>query len=67
MRLQVKKAEERGAIAVILYPDLEDFGGNNSYPNGSALPDDAVIWQNLRAFPGDPSTPNYASQKGVFR
>ncbi|RXG53868.1 N-acetylated-alpha-linked acidic dipeptidase-like protein [Armadillidium vulgare] len=67
--VQVRNAEEKGAVGVILYPDPHDFGGstNDSISSNRSLPSDGVVWQNLRMTPGDPSTPYYASQKDVFR
>ncbi|KAL5339344.1 hypothetical protein BJX70DRAFT_364089 [Aspergillus crustosus] len=74
--LKVKRAQELGAIGVILYDDPQEDGefteenGYKPYPEGPARNPSAVqrgSTQFLSFAPGDPTTPGYASKPGVER
>jgi N-acetylated-alpha-linked acidic dipeptidase len=70
--LKVKEAQTRGARAVIIYSDPADDGymKGDIYPDGPMRPASALqrgSVQFLSSGPGDPTTPGYASKKGVKR
>lgn len=77
--LKVKFAQENGAVGVLLYTDPADDGevvpknGYKQYPEGPARAESAVqrgsamFLGGVGAQPGDPTTPGYASKKGVER
>jgi N-acetylated-alpha-linked acidic dipeptidase len=64
--VKVYLAQQRGAKGVLIYSDPADdgFARGDAYPKGPYRPDSAVqrgSAQFLPIFPGDPSTPGYAS------
>ncbi|KAH8700414.1 putative peptidase, M28 family [Talaromyces proteolyticus] len=74
--LKVKRAQDLGAVGVIIYSDPQEDGevtelnGYKAYPNGPARNPTAVqrgSVQFLSIAPGDPTTPGYASKPGVDR
>lgn len=74
--LKVELAEQAGMAGVLLYDDpSEDYGlteeaGYAAYPDGPARNPSAVqrgSVQFLSLFPGDPTTPGYASTPGCDR
>ncbi|TQB77391.1 hypothetical protein MPDQ_003029 [Monascus purpureus] len=74
--LKVKRAQELGAVGVIIYTDPEEDGeiieenGYKPYPEGPARNPSSVqrgSTQFLSIAPGDPTTPGYASKPGVPR
>ncbi|KAL1896862.1 hypothetical protein Sste5346_004496 [Sporothrix stenoceras] len=74
--LKVKRAQELGAVGVLLYSDPGDDGeatevnGYKPYPEGPARQPSSVqrgSVQFLSISPGDPTTPGYPSKPGVPR
>lgn len=74
--LKVKRAQELGAVGVVLYTDPGDDGdvteerGVAPYPHGPARQPSSVqrgSTQFLSFAPGDPTTPGYPSKPGVPR
>ncbi|KAI5269442.1 putative glutamate carboxypeptidase [Aureobasidium subglaciale] len=74
--LKVKRAQELGMVGTIIYTDPGDDGlvtevnGYKPYPEGPARNPSSVqrgSVQYLSQFPGDPTTPGYASKPGVVR
>ncbi|KAF8842762.1 Zn-dependent exopeptidase [Paxillus ammoniavirescens] len=74
--LKVKRAQELGASAVLVYSDLRDDGtvtaenGYAPYPHGPARNPTSVqrgSVQFLSLYPGDPSTPGYPSYENSTR
>ncbi|EIW82081.1 Zn-dependent exopeptidase [Coniophora puteana RWD-64-598 SS2] len=74
--LKVKRAQELGAAAVLIYSDLRDDGtvtvenGYIPYPLGPARNPTSVqrgSVQFLSLYPGDPSTPGYPSYENATR
>ncbi|KKA19647.1 Glutamate carboxypeptidase II [Rasamsonia emersonii CBS 393.64] len=74
--LKVKRAQELGAVGVIIYSDPQEDGeitelnGYKAYPEGPARNPSAVqrgSVQFLSISPGDPTTPGYASKPNVER
>ncbi|OKL59530.1 hypothetical protein UA08_05426 [Talaromyces atroroseus] len=74
--LKVKRAQDLGAVGVIIYSDPQEDGdvtelnGYEAYPAGPARNPSAVqrgSVQFLSVAPGDPTTPGYASKPGVDR
>ncbi|OTB00725.1 hypothetical protein M426DRAFT_75638 [Hypoxylon sp. CI-4A] len=74
--LKVKRAQELGAVGVVLFTDPGDDGkvtevnGYDTYPNGPARHPSSVqrgSVQFLSVAPGDPTTPGYPSKPGVPR
>ncbi|PFH63455.1 hypothetical protein XA68_10048 [Ophiocordyceps unilateralis] len=74
--LKVKRAQELGMVAVVIYSDPGDDGeiteenGYDYYPNGPARNPSSVqrgSVQFISIRPGDPSTPGYPSKPGVPR
>ncbi|CRG90248.1 glutamate carboxypeptidase II [Talaromyces islandicus] len=74
--LKVKRAQELGAVGVVIYTDPQEDGeitelnGYEAYPKGPARNPTAVqrgSVQFLSVAPGDPTTPGYASKPGVER
>ncbi|KAL1977570.1 hypothetical protein VTN31DRAFT_429 [Thermomyces dupontii] len=74
--LKVKRAQELGAVGVIIYSDPQEDGeiteenGYKAYPDGPARNPSAVqrgSVQFLSIAPGDPTTPGYPSKPGVPR
>ncbi|CAK7221676.1 hypothetical protein SCUCBS95973_004579 [Sporothrix curviconia] len=74
--LKVKRAQELGAVGVLLYSDPGDDGeateenGYKAYPDGPARHPTSVqrgSVQFLSIAPGDPTTPGYPSKPGVPR
>ncbi|CAK7568077.1 MAG: hypothetical protein SEPTF4163_006058 [Sporothrix epigloea] len=74
--LKVKRAQELGAVGVLLYSDPGDDGeateanGYEVYPDGPARQPTSVqrgSVQFLSIAPGDPTTPGYPSKPGVPR
>ncbi|CAN8100903.1 unnamed protein product [Discula destructiva] len=74
--LKVKRAQELGAVGVVLFTDPGDDGdvteekGVAKYPNGPARQASSVqrgSTQFLSFAPGDPTTPGYPSKPGVPR
>lgn len=74
--LKVKRAQELGAVGVILYSDPGDDGevteekGVEKYPKGPARQPSSVqrgSTEFLSFAPGDPTTPGYPSKPGVPR
>lgn len=74
--LKVKRAQDLGAVGVIIYSDPQEDGditelnGYEAYPAGPARNPSAVqrgSVQFLSIMPGDPTTPGYASKPGVER
>jgi len=64
--VKVYLAQQRGAKGVLIYSDPADdgFARGDAYPKGPYRPESAVqrgSAQFLPIFPGDPSTPGYAS------
>lgn len=60
--IQVKSAEDNGAIGVILFSDPKDFapeGRHSVYPNTTRLPGMAVQSGSILLGYGDPLTPLY--------
>lgn len=69
---QVKAAESRGAIGVLLYVDPEDVAPNgysskNTYPDKPWMSKDAVFSKDLSLQLGDLLTPNFPSIPGMYR
>lgn len=55
-------AEKRGAKAVLIYSDPEDYakeGMDKTYPDYEGLPEHGVQRGNLWMIKGDPLTPGY--------
>ncbi|KAA8911848.1 glutamate carboxypeptidase [Sphaerosporella brunnea] len=74
--LKVKRAQDLGAVGVLIYSDPGDDGkitelnGYKAYPDGPARNKESVqrgSVQFLSFGPGDPTTPGYASKPGVER
>ncbi|KAI0650574.1 Zn-dependent exopeptidase [Trametes meyenii] len=74
--LKVKGAQERGAVACLIYSDPRDDGtvttenGYAPYPYGPARNPNSVergSVQFLSAYPGDPTTPGYPSYENSTR
>lgn len=74
--LKVKRAQELGAVGVVLYTDPGDDGevteekGVEKYPKGPARQPSSVqrgSTQFLSFAPGDPTTPGYPSKPGAPR
>ncbi|RDA95485.1 hypothetical protein CP533_5423, partial [Ophiocordyceps camponoti-saundersi (nom. inval.)] len=74
--LKIRRAQELGMVAVVIYSDPGDDGemteenGYDYYPNGPARNPSSVqrgSVQFLSIRPGDPSTPGYPSKPGVPR
>ncbi|KAK8024174.1 N-acetylated-alpha-linked acidic dipeptidase-like protein 2 [Apiospora rasikravindrae] len=74
--LKVKNAQEHGMVAAVLFTDPADDGdmteakGHAAYPDGPARNPSAVqrgSVQFVSTYPGDPTTPGYASKEGVPR
>lgn len=74
--LKVKRAQELGAVGIVLYSDPGDDGdvteekGVEKYPKGPARQPSSVqrgSTQFLSFSPGDPTTPGYPSKPGVPR
>lgn len=74
--LKVKNAQENGMVGVILFTDTADDGditeanGYAAYPDGPARNPSSVqrgSVEFLSIYPGDPTTPGYASKEGVPR
>lgn len=74
--LKVKFAQEVGAVGVVMYSDPGDDGefipqnGYEQYPKGPARNEASVQRGSVMYLsygPGDPTTPGYASKKGVSR
>lgn len=74
--LKVKRAQELGAVGVVLYSDPGDDGevteekGVEKYPKGPARQPSSVqrgSTEFLSFAPGDPTTPGYPSKPGVPR
>lgn len=74
--LKLKRAQELGMIATILYSDPGDDGemteenGHKPYPDGPARQPSSVqrgSVEFLSQLPGDPTTPGYPSKPGVPR
>ncbi|CCX30709.1 peptidase M28 [Pyronema domesticum] len=74
--LKVKRAEELGAIGVVLFTDpgddngITELAGYAAYPEGPARAPSSVqrgSVQYLSIQPGDPTTPGYASKPGAHR
>ncbi|GAB7357588.1 hypothetical protein MBLNU459_g0096t1 [Dothideomycetes sp. NU459] len=74
--LKVKRAQELGMVGAVIYSDPGDDGeiteknGYAPYPEGPARNPSSVqrgSVQYLSQFPGDPTTPGYASKPGVPR
>jgi len=70
--LKPKLAQEHGAVGAIIYSDPRDDGYSldDAYPKGAARP--AQGFQrgsvaDMTMFPGDPTTPGYASTKDAKR
>ncbi|KAG1718577.1 hypothetical protein EDD22DRAFT_985405 [Suillus occidentalis] len=69
--LKIKRAQELGAAAVLVYSDPRDDGtvtvenGYVPYPHGPARNPTSV--QFLSLYPGDPSTPGYPSYENSTR
>ena len=60
--LQVKRAEERGAIGVVLYSDPDDYIAANVttvYPDSWWIPPSAAPRGSILRGTGDPLTPGY--------
>ena len=74
--LKVKRAQELGAVGVLLYSDpgddqgITEANGYKTYPDGPARQPSSVqrgSVQFLSIAPGDPTTPGYPSKPGVPR
>ncbi|KAK0653144.1 PA domain-containing protein [Cercophora newfieldiana] len=74
--LKVKNAQDHGMIGAVIFTDPADDGnitvakGVAAYPDGPARHPDAVQKGSvlfLSTYPGDPTTPGYASHEGVPR
>jgi N-acetylated-alpha-linked acidic dipeptidase len=67
--IKAREAEKRGAKALIIYSDPADDGAARGavYPDGPFRPAGAVQRGSVYNGAGDPSTPNYASHRGVRR
>ncbi|KAK0747189.1 PA domain-containing protein [Schizothecium vesticola] len=74
--LKVKNAQDHGMIGAIIFTDPADDGnitvakGYEAYPDGPARHPDSVQKGSvlfLSTYPGDPTTPGYASKEGVPR
>ncbi|KAI0750967.1 Zn-dependent exopeptidase [Daedaleopsis nitida] len=74
--LKVKGAQERGALACLIYSDTRDDGtvtvenGYAPYPYGPARNPNSVqrgSTQYLSVYPGDPTTPGYPSYENSTR
>ena len=60
----IRRAEEMGAIGVILYSDPYDYTDgdlDNTYPKSVYLPESGVQRGTALSYPGDPLTPFYPS------
>ncbi|KAK2749671.1 hypothetical protein FQN57_005893 [Myotisia sp. PD_48] len=74
--LKVKRAQELGMVGVVIYTDpqedddITEVNGYKPYPAGPARQPSSVqrgSVQYLSSYPGDPTTPGYASKPGVPR
>jgi N-acetylated-alpha-linked acidic dipeptidase len=70
--LKPKLAQEHGAVGCIIYSDPRDDGyaTGDVYPKGPARPPQGVqrgSVADMTTFPGDPTTPGYASTKDAKR
>lgn len=77
--LKVKFAQDNGAVGVLLYSDPGDdngitpANGYEQYPKGPARQESSVQRGSVQflggvgAYPGDPTTPGYASKPGCVR
>ncbi len=70
--IKPKVAAEHGAIGCIIYSDPKDDGyvEGDVYPKGAFRPQQGVqrgSVMDMPVYPGDPTTPNYASTKDVKR
>ena len=74
--IQVKGAEERGAIGTLIYSDPRDDGsvivenGYEPYPHGPARNPTSVqrgSAQYISSYPGDPTTPGYPAYENTTR
>lgn len=74
--LKVKNAQDHGMIGAIIFTDPADDGnvtaanGFEAYPDGPARNPESVQKGSvlfLSTYPGDPTTPGYASKEGVPR
>ncbi|TFY80907.1 hypothetical protein EWM64_g3104 [Hericium alpestre] len=74
--LKVKRAQDLGAAAVLIYSDPRDDGtvtvenGYDAYPNGPARNPRSVqrgSVQYLSVYPGDPTTPGYPAYENATR
>ena len=74
--LKVKRAQELGMVGVVVYSDPDEDGeiiernGYKSYPDGPARQPSSVqrgSVQFINILSGDPTTPGYASKRGVHR
>jgi N-acetylated-alpha-linked acidic dipeptidase len=68
--LKVRNAQKEGARGILIYSDPADdgYGRGDVYPNGPFRPGSSVqrgSVQFLSLGPGDPTTPGFASRKGV--
>ncbi|KAI4907366.1 hypothetical protein J4E90_009395 [Alternaria incomplexa] len=73
--VKVRNAEAHGMIGVVMFSDPGDDGpqeakGQVAYPNGPARQPSSVqrgSVASINQYPGDPTTPGYASKPGVER
>jgi N-acetylated-alpha-linked acidic dipeptidase len=70
--LKPKLAQDHGAVGCIIYSDPHDDGYvvDDPYPKGPARPDTGIqrgSVADMTIFPGDPTTPGYASTKDARR
>ena len=68
--MQVKHAQDCGAVGAILYNDPADYapeGEDKVYPNYIWLPKTGVQRGSIYKGRGDPLTPGLPSVEGVFR
>lgn len=67
--IKAREAEKRGAVGLILYSDPKDdgFAVGPVYPEGPMRPAGGIQRGSVYNGVGDPSTPGYASVRGVRR
>ena len=70
--LKPKLAQDHGAVGCIIYSDPKDdgFATGDAYPKGGTRPDTGLqrgSVADMTLFPGDPTTPGFASTKGARR
>lgn len=67
--IKAREAEKHGAVALLIYSDPQDDGyvQGDVYPDGPWRPAQGIQRGSVMNGAGDPSTPGYASKRGVPR